>query len=498
MTGEKDYFDMSITPQQAPKIQRKWLAMMGVGTGVFMATLDASIVNISLPTLVKDLNTNFATIEWVILSYVLVLTSLMLGVARLGDMHDKKKLYMGGLSLFTISSLLCGLAPNVGWLIGFRALQGLGAAMTQALGTAIITEVFPAAERGKALGLIGTTVSTGIAIGPPLGGMLIGLVGWRSIFLVNVPVGIIALFVINRFVPSSSTRPGQRFDTFGAVTMFLTLAFYALGMTIGQQNGFSDPLVRGLLFGAVVGLVGFLWLETRVAQPMIELGLFRNVLFSISLVLGMLVFIVMAGMFIMPFFLQIVKGFPTETVGLILMANPIAMGIVAPFAGTLSDRYGSRGISLVGLILIVIGCLTVSTLSPGVTALGFVLRLIPFGIGQGMFQSPNNSAIMGAVPRNRLGVASGLLALSRTLGQTTGLPLMGMLFTTQVLAGSNIPANREITTAPPLALVEGINATYHIAALIILSALILASLALWIDTRQKRIAVISRTDAEGD
>ena len=169
----------------------KWLAMMGIGMGVFMATLDSSIVNISLPTLVKAFHSNLATIEWVILSYVLVLTSMMLGAARLGDMYDKKKLYMGGMVLFIIGSLLCGLSPSVGWLIGFRALQGLGATFMQALGAAMITEIFPAKERGRALGIIGSIVSVGIAVGPPLGGMLIGLIGWQSIFWVNVPVGIL-------------------------------------------------------------------------------------------------------------------------------------------------------------------------------------------------------------------------------------------------------------------------------------------------------------------
>jgi hypothetical protein len=237
--------------------------MLGVGAGVFMSTLDASIVNISLPTLVDSFETNLATIEWVVLSYMLVLTSFMLGVARLGDMYDKKKLYMGGLALFTVSSLLCGIAPGVGWLIAFRALQGAGAAMTQALGIAIITEVFPASERGRALGLMGTTVSTGIAVGPPLGGLLIGLVGWRFIFLINIPVGILALWLVKRFVPSSRGKPGQRFDIPGAALLFLTLAAYALGMTLGQQNGFTDAGVRALLASAVVGLALFLWAERR-------------------------------------------------------------------------------------------------------------------------------------------------------------------------------------------------------------------------------------------
>ena len=222
-----------------PATNNKWVAMSGIGMGVFMATLDSSIVNISLPTLVDVFHTSLATIEWVVLGYVLVLTSLMLGAARLGDMFDKKKLYMGGLVLFTLGSLLCGLAPSVGWLIGFRALQGLGATFMQALGSAMITEIFSPSERGRALGTIGSIVSVGIAIGPPLGGLLIGLVGWEAVFWVNVPVGILTWFILARFVPSSPAgRPGQRFDAAGALILFATLGAYALGMTLGRSDGF--------------------------------------------------------------------------------------------------------------------------------------------------------------------------------------------------------------------------------------------------------------------
>lgn len=476
------------TPQPGPASSRqRWLAILGLGIGVFMATLDASIVNISLPTLVRELNTNLATIEWVILSYVLVLTSLMIGVARLGDMLDKKRLYAAGLVVFTISSLLCGLAPNVGWLIAFRAMQGVGAAMTQALGIAIVSEIFPASERGRALGIIGTTVSTGIAVGPPLGGILIGAIGWRSIFLVNVPVGIIAVLVVWRFVPSSVSRPGQRFDLPGAVILFGTLSMYALGMTVGQHQGFQTPLAAGLLAGALLGLIAFLWFERRVRQPMVDLNMFRNSLFSINLLMGFLVFVVTAGFFIFPFFLQLVKGYDTAKIGLLMMANPIITGIIAPAAGSLSDRYGSRGISLIGLLIIVAGCLSISTLHAGVNELGFMLRYIPFAIGFGLFQSPNNSAIMGSAPRDRMGVAGGLLSLSRTLGQTTGLPLMGALFTALVLAFAKLPAGTEVTTAAADALVAGINGTYRIAAGLVGISTVLAFAALRIDSRRKRL-----------
>jgi EmrB/QacA subfamily drug resistance transporter len=450
----------------------KWLAMGGLGMGVFMATLDASIVNISLPTLVQSFNTDFATIQWVVLSYSLVLTSLMLMVARLGDMLDKKRIWMTGLALFTLGSLLCGLSPSVGWLIAFRALQGLGATMMQALGIAMITEIFPANERGRALGLMGSVVSIGIAIGPPLGGILIGLVGWRWIFLVNIPLGLITALIVTRFVPQSlPTVAKQRFDLRGAMVLMIMLCCYALGMTLGQRLGFDVPLTLTLLSAAGIGLAGLLVIEARTEQPMIDLSLFRNPLFGMNLLMGFLVFVVLTAGFILPFLLELVQGYSPQVVGLMMMASPVTMGLASPIAGILSDRYGSRLISMAGLAVIIAGCLSMTTLTAEVTPFGFVARMIPLGIGFGLFQSPNNSAIMGAVPRHRMGIASGLLSLSRTLGQSTGLPLMGALFAAQALAFSGLPAGTDATTAPPLALVAAVAGTYRIGAVIVLAAI---------------------------
>ncbi len=465
-------------------VNRKWLAMAGIGMGVFMGTLDGSIVNISLPTLVEQFHTNFATIQWIVLSYALMLTSMMLSIARLGDMIDKKKIYMTGLTLFTFSSLLCGMSPSVGWLIAFRALQGLGATMTSAIGIAIITEVFPPSERGRALGMMGGIVSVGIALGPALGGILIGLVGWRSIFLVNLPVGIVAVMVARNVPSSIPDHPNQRFDLVGAVILLVTLLCYALGMTWGQMMGFEETFTLILLTIAIMGLLLFLAVEMSVSEPMVDLRLFKNVLFGLNLLMGLLVFIVLSGMFIMPFFLQLVKHYPTQQVGLLMMVLPISMGLVAPGSGLLSDRFGSRGISVIGLLVIAVGCFSISTLNADTSLFGIILRLMPLGIGLGLFQSPNNSAIMGSVPRQRLGVASGLLSLSRTLGQTTGLPIMGAMFTAQVLLAGNLPAGTDITTAPTSALVSGITGTYHVAAIIILVAAAFSALALWIDSRR--------------
>jgi EmrB/QacA subfamily drug resistance transporter len=451
-------------PSQSPEsTSGKWWIMLGVGLGVLMFTLDTSIVNIALPTLVQVFQTTFATIQWIVLSYLLVITALVLGAARLGDMVGKKRLYLGGLIVFTISSLLCGLAPGVGWLIGFRALQGMGAVMISALGAAIVTEAFPSSERGRALGIIGAIVSLGIALGPTVGGFLIALSDWRMIFLVNVPIGIFASFVVVRNVPATPDQfVGQRFDWFGLIVMTISLVAFALGMTHGQDAGFGNPVTLGLLAISALGLAIFLWLESRIASPLLDLHLFANRQFSLSLLTGILVFIVIAGtIFIIPFFLQLVLHYPTPHVGLLLAVSPVLGGIVAPFSGNLSDRFGTRIISLIGLVLMVIGCLCISTFNADLTDIGYIVRVALFGIGLGMFQSPNNSAILGSVPPERLGIASGLLSLTRTLGQTTGVPLLGAIFAGIVSVQSS---SAMVTDAPAEALVFGVQNTFKLAA----------------------------------
>ncbi|MCE1253811.1 MAG: MFS transporter [Anaerolineae bacterium] len=465
----------------------KWFALAGVGLGTLMSTLDASIVNISLPTLEKFFSTNFATVQWVVLSYALILTSLTLGVARLGDMINKKRLYLFGMALFTFGSFLCAMSPSIYYLIAFRAVQGLGAALVQALGFAIITEVFPAQERGKALGLMGSIVSIGIASGPPLGGLIIGTVGWHWVFLVNIPIGIMALIFITRFVPElHATNRNQRFDLAGAVIMFAVLSVYALAMTLGQDQGFTNTLVLSLLAVAFAGLVFFVWVEKNQKYPMIDLSLFKNFLFNLNLMMGFLTSIVLAGLFILPYYLELVKHYPELVVGLLMMVDPLAMGIVAPLAGSLSDRFGSRAISILGLIVISIGSLSLGSLQIGTSQVGFVLHMIPIGLGLGLFMAPNNSAIMGSVPKERLGITSGLLTLTRMLGQTTGLPLMGALFSAGVSAAAGLSIGSDVTSAPPAALVAGIEKAFHTAAFFVFASVVIAVLAFVIDRRQKK------------
>ncbi len=450
----------------------KWYVMAAVAMGVFLATIDGSIVNVALPTLVGTFETDFPTVQWVVLAYLLTITTLMLSVGRLADMIGKKSIYATGFVIFTAGSVLCGLSPTVYWLIGFRVIQAVGAAMVFALGTAIVTEAFPPQERGKALGIIGSVVSIGIVIGPTLGGLIIQSLSWRWIFFVNLPVGIVGTLMVLRFVPAIKPSARQRFDYLGALTLFLFLLSLLLALTSGQSRGFSDPLVLVLLGGFLVFLIAFIQIELHVAQPMIDLSLFKNTLFTINLLTAFLGFICVAGtLILMPFYLQNVLGYNPRQVGLLMVVIPILLGIIAPISGVASDRYGTRPITALGLAIILTGYLALRTLSLDTTALGYILRFVPIGLGFGIFQSPNNSAVMGAAPRERLGIVSGMLALSRTLGQVTGIAVLGAVWagSVYIYSGGAVPGGA--TQAPPSAQVAGLQDTFMVCVALMAVAL---------------------------
>ena len=479
-----------------PAVKHSGWAQVGVNLIVLMSTLDMSIVNVSLPTLVEKLDTDFATIQWVVLSYLLVITCLMLTVSRLGDMLGKKKIFNGGIVIFTVASLLCGLSPSVEWLIAFRGMQGVGAVMSQALGVAIVAEVVEPRKLGRALGFIGGTVSVGLALGPSLGGMLIGWAGWRSIFFLNLPLGVFSWTVVRCCVPAIPPREtGQRFDIPGAVVLLVALGCYCLGMTLGQNHGFSKPSIMALLGVAAVGLALFLLVEARTRQPMLDLSLFKNILFSLNLCMGFMVFVALSTTILVPFYLQYVQGRTPEIMGLLMMVVPLAMGLVSPVAGSLADRFGPRGISILGLCCTSLGALAMTTVGIHTSWWGYILRIIPMGIGIGMFQAPNNTAIMSAVPPKRLGVASGLLNYSRTFGQTSGIPLMGTLFTALVLGQITLDARSEVTDAPPAVLLNAFTGAYRVVAMIIAATAILGIYVFWLDKRNKAAQQAASPDA---
>lgn len=475
----------SSTPPPGVDYEQKWYVMATVATGVILATIDGSIVNVALPTLVAFFDTSFATIQWVSLGYLLTLATLTLGVGRFGDIVGKKRIYTAGFSAFTLASVLCAFAPTVELLIAFRVVQAVGATMVLALGISILTESFPPTERGKALGYIGTAVSLGVITGPVVGGILIEAFDWRSIFLVNLPVGIIGTILAIRYVPDIPPVPGQRMDYVGAAVLSTGLLSLSLALTLGQERGFADGLILALLVAAALSFVAFVRVELTVDSPMIELRLFRQPLLSVSVISGFLVFAALAAtFFLLPFYLEGVLGYTVGEVGLLLSAAPLVLGVVAPISGTLSDRLGVRPLTLAGLFILTGVYLGFQILGTSTQWWQYVLIAVPLGIGIGIFQSPNNSAIMGSIPREYSGVGGGLLNLTRLLGQITGIAVLGSIWATRVLAmaGDTLPG-ADASDAPASIQVAGLHFTFAIAAALIGVA---GVVGLWALSRERK------------
>jgi EmrB/QacA subfamily drug resistance transporter len=477
---------------QAVDYNRKWLVMVAVASGIFLSTIDGSIVNIALNTLVIDLNKPLAVVEWVVLAYMLTVATLMLSVGRLADMTGKKKLYLAGLAIFTLGSGLCGSAPSVFWLIGFRVFQAVGAAMIMALGTAIVTEAFPSKERGKAMGIIGLLVSIGVIAGPTLGGIILQFLTWHWLFFVNLPIGVIGLFLVFKFVPDLKPVGKQRFDFAGAVTLFVSLAAFLLGLSVIQLSGFLNPFVYVLLvFGALM-LVWFIRIELHAPEPMIDLKLFLNKMFSINLITGSLSFIASAGtILIMPFYLQNVLGYDPQRTGLLLIVSPLAIAVVAPISGSLSDRISHRLMTTIGLTIATVGYILVTGITATTSSFEYILRFLPIGIGMGIFQSPNNSAVMGSAPKERLGVASGLLSLTRVLGQMAGIALLGAIYNTMVFNSSGGVLVEGGVQAPIPAQMAGVHAALIFTVVVMVAALSFSAWALFQVTKAKRLEGVS-------
>jgi EmrB/QacA subfamily drug resistance transporter len=416
---------------------RRWWVLTTVGVGTFMSALDSSVVNTILPVLTRELGASVAAIEWVPAIYLLVISALLLGVGRAGDLFGYKRLYLAGFGLFVIGSMLCGLSPNVEALIGFRVLQGIGASMLYASSPAILTASFPPNQRGRALGAQGTFTYLGLSIGPSLGGYLASAVGWRSVFYMNVPVGLLAIFLALRVV--ANDRPaarGERFDVAGATLFGIALAAVIVALNKGHDWGWGSGPVLAFLVASAAIFAAFVALERRRAHPMLDPALFRSRAFSAAAASALLNYVCLyALLFVLPFLLIHGRGLDARHAGLVLTAQPIVMAIVAPFSGALSDRVGSRLPSTLGMAIIGVGLAVLGAIVGGASLAAIAGCLAFIGLGIGIFVSPNNSALMGAAPRNRQGIAAGVLATARNAGMVLGVGLAGAVFTT-VLAGA--------------------------------------------------------------
>jgi len=413
--------------------RRAKLILLAVAVGTFMSALDSSVVNIALPSISSHFKAPLFIIEWVVMSYLLVISSLLLTYGRLGDMYGHKKIYIAGFVIFTIGSLLCGVAPTIAMLIAFRAVQALGAGMLMSMGPAIVTDVTPAYRRGKALGITAVAVSVALTTGPVLGGFLTTHFGWQSIFFINIPIGIIGTFWVYKIVPNQSLCEVQNFDVAGAATVFLALMSILIPLSYTEKYGWGNSyIIASLIFGVLLLLL-FVYIENKIKSPMMDLGLFKSRLFTMSNVSALINYMAQFSVtLLMPFYLMQLKGLPPSKAGLMLIPMPVTMMIVAPISGALSDRFDSRYISSAGMGLISFGIFLLSRLSFDSTTAYIILTLAIIGLGSGLFQTPNNSAIMGSVPGNRRGIASSMLATMRNMGMVMGVAVSGALFSSRL------------------------------------------------------------------
>jgi EmrB/QacA subfamily drug resistance transporter len=449
----------------------KWAVLAILAIGIFMATLDTSIVNISLPTIAHYFGVPLnGAIEWVIIAYLVVIAGVLLTTGRLADMIGRKPIWVAGLIIFTTGSAICGASVSLSMLIAARALQGLGGAFIMAVSPAMLTSAFPAHERGRALGMNAVIVALGVSVGPTLGGIITEHLSWRWIFYVNVPLGIIGVIATLRILTERLRWGHGRFDPLGAILLAIGLVALTLGLSFGQEWGWNSPLLIGTLVVSVLALTAMVIVELRVPDPIVDFSLLRRRVFlsaNVSLILSFLA--LFAVSFMLPFYLEELRGFSTEQAGLLLTPLPLTIAALAPFTGALADRIGTRWLAAGGLLIACIGLVFISQLNAHSSVGDIIWRLVLIGVGQAMFQSPNNSALMGAAPRAQQGSASGFLATGRVVGQSISVALAGAIFASLggAAAGSILVTyGQALTVAQVTALQQTFTNAFHTAFIV--------------------------------
>ncbi len=446
----------------------RW-ALAGLSLSMLLSSLGTSIANVGLPTLQQAFNASFQQVQWVVLAYLLAITTLIVGVGRLGDIAGRRRLLLAGISLFTMASVLCAVAPTLRLLIAARAAQGLGAAVMMALTMAFVGETVPKSKTGSAMGLLGTTSAVGTALGPSLGGVLIAGLGWPAIFFANVPLGILTLLLAHRFLPVDrrglkTERAG--FDHVGTLLLALTLAAYALAMTTGR--GSFGLLNVALLLTAVFGVGLFALTEAKAASPLIRVAMFRNPVLSAGFAMSALVTtVVMATLVVGPFYLSGALALDAARVGLVMSSGPIVAALAGVPAGRFVDRFGAHRMTVAGLIGMAAGSSILPVVPTRFGVAGYVAPLVVITAGYALFQAANNTAVMTNIRPDQRGVISGLLNLSRNLGLITGASVMGAVFAVA-------SPTADVTAAHPEAVATGMRITFAVAAALIVVALAIA------------------------
>lgn len=435
---------------------------------MLMSSLDTSITNAVLPALAASLDAPFRHVQWVVLAYLLAVTTLIVGAGSLGDLLGRRRLLLAGIGLFTIASAACGSATTLGMLVAARAVQGLGAACMMSLSLASVGDAAPAERTGRAVGLLATMSAIGTALGPSLGGLLASWSGWRLVFLVNVPIGIASFALAWLSLPPDRRGPaagGRRFDAPGTILLAITLSAYSLAVTLDGAG--SAPRRIVLLLAAAIGGGLFAFVESRAAEPLVRLAMLRDRGLAASLLAGALVSAVMMSTLVVgPFYLTGALGLDAARAGLVLSAGPLVVALSSLPAGRAVDRLGPALVARAGLAGVGAGSLLLGLVPVSLGAAGYALAIAVLAAGYALFQTSNNTLVLSAMPPERRGVASALLSLSRNLGLITGASAMGALFAAATGAS-------HLSAASPESVARGMRTTFAVSAAVMALAFVL-------------------------
>lgn len=446
----------------------RW-TLTGLSLAALLSSLGTSIANVGLPTLVQAFNADFQQVQWVVLAYLLAITTLIVSAGRLGDLFGRRRMLLTGIALFSVASVLCAFAPGLELLIAARVIQGMGAALMMSLAMALVAESIPKERTGSAMGIIGTVSAIGTALGPSLGGALIAYSGWPMMFLANAPLGALAWLLAARFLPvdhQCKIRAKPRFDIVGTLLLTLALAAYALAMTLGR--GHFGELNVALLLAAGLGLGLFIHSQIRADSPLIRLSLFLNPTLTVGFAMSALVTtVVMATLVVGPFYLAGALALDTSQVGMTMASGPIVAALVGTPAGKVVDRLGAQRMTLVGLLFMAVGATLLFLIPADLGVWGYIAPLTVLTAGYALFQAANNTTVMTHLTSQQRGVGSGLLGLSRNVGLITGASVMGMVFALGVGVS-------DMASAEPGAIETGMHITFGVAAALIMGAMSLA------------------------
>lgn len=467
------------TPSSDHGDPRKWWILANVSVGTFMATLDGSIANVGLPTISESLHIPIHVVQWVVTAYLLTICAMLPLVGNLGDRFGRGRLYNIGFLVFAAGSALCAISGTIVFLIFSRIIQALGASLLMANNQAIVVTCFPQQQRGRAFGITGSMVSLGSLTGPAVGGLLIGNFGWPSIFWVNVPIGIIG-FVLGLFLlPKGGGRTvvGHVFDYAGSALFIVGIVSLLYTISNGETWGWASvSTLSGLIF-AVLVLLGFGVRERYARNPIIDFTLYRNRFFTAASFAAMLSFIsLFCTNTMIPFYMEDVLHISPQVTGVAMMANPVAMALVAPVSGWLSDKLGPYLLTTGGLALNAVGFILLNLLSANVPVWLVALHLAIFGVGQGMFQSPNNASIMGAAPREKTGLVGGLNALVRNVGMVLGISLSVSLFNIRLHALTGVVQRGTLANVATQPFMSALHTVFSAAACVCLLGAVTSSL----------------------